>query len=206
MAKNIIFDWSGVIKDAAESHLWVINKIFEKFGINKISLEEFKENWEQPYMLFYNKYLPNLTLEEEQAAYKEIILSGGCPKSASYPGIAGLIKKIKEKDNFMAVISSDLPDTIFSEIKEYGLEDIFDDIITDVHDKVEAASRLIKKGNLDLGNTFFVGDSNHEIEAGKRVGIKTIAVTWGFCPEKKLQLEKPDFIARSIKDLERIIL
>ena len=60
MIKNIIFDWSGVIKDSAEDQLFAVNEVFQQFGAKKISLEELKENWVQPYMLFYNKYLPNI--------------------------------------------------------------------------------------------------------------------------------------------------
>jgi len=32
--KNIIFDWSGVVKDAVEVELWKVNKAFNKFGMN----------------------------------------------------------------------------------------------------------------------------------------------------------------------------
>ena len=70
MIKNIIFDWSGVINDSVENLLIVVNQIFAELHLNPISLMELKENWEQPYMRFYNKYAPNLTLEEEIAAYR----------------------------------------------------------------------------------------------------------------------------------------
>ena len=43
MIKNIIFDWTGVIKDSIEDHLFVVNKIFNKFGAKEISLSELKE-------------------------------------------------------------------------------------------------------------------------------------------------------------------
>ena len=206
MKKNIIFDWSGVVKDAVKSHLWIVNKMFRDFGAGEISLEELKENWKQPYMDFYNKYLPNLTIEEEQAVYKQIILDKDCPKSGAYPGIAELIKKVKEKDNFLAVISSDLPDTVFPEIKSYGLENIFDEVIVNAHNKVKAARGLIGKKNLNPNITFFIGDTNHEIEVGREIGIKTIAVTWGYNTEQKLKLEKPDFIVHNLNELEKIIL
>ena len=52
MIKSIIFDWSGVVKDSVEDHLWVINRMFKIVGVGEISLREMKENWEQPYMLF----------------------------------------------------------------------------------------------------------------------------------------------------------
>ena len=48
MVKNIIFDWSGVIRDSAESQLDVVNKILKKFGSREISMDEFREIWVQP--------------------------------------------------------------------------------------------------------------------------------------------------------------
>lgn len=204
MPKNIIFDWSGVIKDAIDGHLWIVNRIFKKFGTNEISLEELKENWEQPYMLFYNKYLPNLTIEEEQTAYREALFHKDCPDSKVFPGITEFIKKLKRRNIFLGVISSDLADTVLPEIKKYDLEDIFDDVITDAHDKVEAVRNLIKKHNISQDETFFIGDSNHEIEAGKQTGIKTIAVTWGFITEQKLKLKKPDFIVHNLEELKKL--
>ena len=66
MIKNIIFDWSGVVNDSVENLLIVVNRMFAELHLNPISLLELKQEWEQPYMRFYNKYAPNLTLEEEQ--------------------------------------------------------------------------------------------------------------------------------------------
>lgn len=206
MIKVIIFDWSGVIKNSIGSHLWVVNAIFKKFGVKEISLKDLKEGWKEPYMLFYNKYLPNLTITEEQSAYLEAVLNKDCPKSNAYQGIPELIKKIKEKGISVAVVSSDMPKTLLPEIKEYGLENIFDDVLTNIYGKVNTLQVLIKKYNVNPKEIFFIGDSNHEIEAGKKVGIKTIAVTWGFCSEKTLKLENPDFIAHNLEELEKIIL
>ncbi|MFA5878233.1 MAG: HAD family hydrolase [Candidatus Staskawiczbacteria bacterium] len=202
---NIIFDWSGVIKDAAAAHLWVVNRMFEKFGLKEITLEELKENWVQPYMLFYNKYLPNLTLEEEQTAYREAILHEDCPKSTAFPGIPELVKKLKKRGDYVAVISSDLPETVLPEMKEYGLENIFDDVVIHTHDKTEAIKNLINVHSMEPAVTFFIGDSNHEIIAGKRARVKTIAVTWGFSTERGLKSENPDFLVHDIKELEEVI-
>jgi len=206
MAKNIIFDWSGVIKDALKSHLWVVNRMFRRLRASEISLKDLKKNWEQPYMLFYNKYLPNLTIEEEQIAYKEAILHKDCPESEAFPGITELLKKLKQNQLFMAIITSDFSETILPEIKKYDLEKVFDDIITDIHDKRVAINDLIKKHKLNPKETFFVGDSNHEIEAGKQVGVKTIAVTWGFSTKQKLKSMNPDFIVNNTDELEKIFV
>jgi len=205
MIKNIIFDWSGVVKDAVGAQLWKVNKIFEKYGVKEISLEEFKENFKLPYMILYNMYLPDLKKEDQDIFYKELSLREDCPHSISFPGITDLIKRLKEEGYYLAVVSSDLPETLLPEIKEYNLENIFEDIINNTHDKTEAVNNLIIKNKLDKNNTYFIGDSNHEVEVAKSTGIKSIAVTWGFATEKNLRLENPDFVAHDVKELEEIL-
>lgn len=204
MIKNIIFDWSGVVKDCILDHLYVVNKMFEEFGVKEISLEELRENWKQPYMLFYNKYLPYLTIEQEQIAYKKAISSA--PKGKPYPGIVDLIKRFKKDGKKIVVASSDFPETVLPEIDNFGLKDLFDDIIMSVHDKTEAVEELIKRNNFKPAETIFIGDSTHEIEAGKSAGILTGAVTWGFNTEDVLRRENPDFVIHNLKELEKIIL
>ena len=204
MIKNIIFDWSGVINDSTERQLFICNKIFKEFGAKEISLEEMKENWEQPHMLFYNKYLPNLTPEEEESAFKRIILE--CSSSKAYAGIIELLKNFKEKGVKMVILSSDLPETLMPEITSFNLENIFIDVIAHVYDKLEGINRLIERNNFKKEETIFIGDSNHEIEVGKIVGVKTGAVTWGFCPEEKLKALKPDFLINNLEELKTAIL
>jgi pyrophosphatase PpaX len=205
MKKNIIFDWTGVIKDSVKSHLWIVNKIFKELGGKEISLEELKENWEQPHMNFYNRYIPDLTFEKEEEIYKKAILDKDCPKSKAFPGIIDFIKRLKEEGYFIAVISSDLPETILLDIKEYGLEDIFDDFIFNIYDKTEALMNLIEKNKLNPKETFFIGDSNCEIESALKVGAKSIAVTWGLTSEEKLRNKNPNFIVKNLKELEEIV-
>ena len=205
--KNIIFDWSGVVRDVVTGQLWIVNKIFEKYNINKISLEEFRENWKQPPALFYQKYLPEGYSEGERVKFfSEIQLDKDCPKSTPFSEAVELIHKCKERGYFLAVVSSDFPETLIPEVNEYGLQNIFNEIVTDADDKFESVQRIIKENNLDSQNTFFVGDSNHEIDVAKKVGIRSIAVTWGFTGEQKLRSRNPDYIVNNAQELENVIL
>jgi pyrophosphatase PpaX len=38
----------------------------------------------------------------------------------------------------------------------------------------------------------FIGDSHHDIEAGRRAGVTTVAVTWGPFTREKLAAAEPD--------------
>jgi len=204
MIKNIIFDWAGVIKDSFEDQLFIVNKIFLRFGAKEISLEEFKKNWRQPYMFFYNKYLPNLTLEQEQTAYKEVILSAECPLAHPYPGIVDVIKDWKRAGFQMVAVSSDFSETLLPEMAAFGLSDIFLDVVTDLYNKQASIENLIKKHDFNKSETIIIGDSNHEIEIGRKIGVRTAAVTWGFTSEERLAASQPDFIAHNLDELKAL--
>lgn len=205
--KNIIFDWSGVVRDTVTNQMWIVNHIFKKYGVGEISTAEFKENWTQPPALFYQKYLPEGYNEEERSKlFQELQLDKDCPKANSFPEVVKLIHTCKENGYFLAVVSSDFPETLLPEVKEYGLENVFSEIVTDANDKLPPTQRIIKDYNLNLEDTFFIGDSNHEIDVAKETGIKSVAVTWGFTSVQKLKSRNPDYIVHNVQELESILL
>jgi len=203
MIKNIIFDWSGVIKDSVEDHLFAVNKVFQSFGAKQMSLEELKTEWVQPHMVFYNQYLPELSNEQQAVVYKMAIMERD-PKP--YKNIAELIKELQNKGIKMVVVSSDLIETVTSELTIFGLDGVFLDVIPNVHDKTVAVENSINKYNFNKSETVIIGDTNHEIEVGKSVGIKTAAVTWGFTLETRLISNYPDFIIHNLNELKDLII
>jgi phosphoglycolate phosphatase len=206
MFKNVVLDWSGVVKDSFESHVWSVGEMMKVFGGIPITSEELRKSWRQPYMDFWHMYFPDLEIEYQNKVYHETIARTDNPKTYAYPGIVELIKKLKNNGCFLAVVSSDSPKTLLPEIKEWNLENIFDEIIMDVHDKTEGVNKILGENNFKKEGTVFIGDSNHEIEVARDAGIKSIAVTWGFTSEEKLKSVGPDYIAHNIKELENILL
>ncbi|MFA6586089.1 MAG: HAD hydrolase-like protein [Candidatus Paceibacterota bacterium] len=204
MIKNIIFDWSGVIKDCVLDYLTISNKIFKHFGAKEISLKELREEYCQPFMLYYNKYLPDITFEQQADVYRKAISE--IPEVKQYKGISDLIKEFKNQGKNLVVISSDNPETLLQEMKSFGLDGVFNEVIFRAYDKEETTRRVIEDNNFKLDETIFIGDSNHEIEVGKKVGIKTGAVTWGFCTKERLEALEPDFLINSLEELRDIVL
>lgn len=50
-----------------------------------------------------------------------------------------------------------------------------------------------------------VGDSRYDIEAGRRAGLQTVAVLWGFGTPEEIERANPDIIVRSPKDLAKLL-
>ena len=207
MIKNIIFDWSGVINDNVETCLIAINYIFKHFGVSPITKEQMKKEWVQPYMLFYEKYISNINLTEEQELYK--IAYPEAKKTiptSCFPGMKQTLEKLKNAGIQMIIISSDHPDHLFDEMEDYGLNGIFTETYTDVVDKREGLKENLKKHGFNRDDTIFIGDTHHEIDSGKSVGMLTGAVTWGFQNEKQLKEAGPNYIFHNPEELENVIL
>ncbi|HEX8088039.1 MAG TPA: HAD-IA family hydrolase [Blastocatellia bacterium] len=50
----------------------------------------------------------------------------------------------------------------------------------------------------------YVGDSSHDMIAGRRAGVETVAALWGPFPRMELERERPDHLAESISELLEI--
>ena len=59
----------------------------------------------------------------------------------------------------------------------------------------------LEKLRLQARQAAYVGDSFHDLVAGRAAGVKTIAAAWGPMPRAELEREEPDFIAESMNDL-----
>lgn len=206
MLEAVVFDWGGVVKDSAVNHYWIVNKIFEKYGVERVSLEKLKEIWVQPYMKFYNQFIPNLSLEQQKQDYIEMLQRSDCPKTQAFWGMPELIKLLKEKGAYLAILSGDPTKIVEKEIEDYGLKNVFDENNSNVHDKFKILERIIKSNNFDLKNIYFIGDTNHEIEMGQQVGIRTIGTTWGLLTEERIKKYNPDFIVHNTEELRNVLL
>ena len=54
---------------------------------------------------------------------------------------------------------------------------------------VEALDQL----SADAGDTVFIGDSPHDVAAGRAAGVRTAAVLWGPFPREELARQVPDY-------------
>lgn len=69
----------------------------------------------------------------------------------------------------------------------------------------EAIYLALEKIGIDTKEAMIIGDSGADIEAGKKSGIKTIAVASGFTPREILRQYHPDFLVDDISEVLKIL-
>ena len=65
--------------------------------------------------------------------------------------------------------------------------------------------RAIIENQAPKDQSVIVGDTKFDLIGGKTVGIKTIAVTWGFGTNETLLAENPDFLTETPQKLWDIL-
>lgn len=203
MFKNVIFDWSGVICDDAYAVYQADMDMFKEFGVKPISFEEYRQEWEMPFMNFLHKYIPDLTMEQQSRIFPKAIVK--YQQNKLFSGATTTLKKLSNNQLNLFIVSSDIG-IIIDTLDQFNLKDLFTEVIYKVHDKTESVRNLVKKYNLNPTETIFIGDTNHEIETSKTVGIKSGAVTWGYSPAEKLKALNPDFLIHDFSQLQQIVL
>jgi len=203
MIKNIVFDWSGVIVNNIKAAHQASNAVLKAFGVEENSLDKFQDQWEAPYMKYYWRYIPDLTLEEEKRIYKKSLAQFG--EVELYPGVVETLNQLQKSGIKMVVLSSEPAITLTAEMKKYNLTDFFQDVILDIHDKGEVIKDLVNKHSFHPAETVIIGDTTHEIKIGQDLGLITMAVTSGFQKEEKLKSANPDYIIEDIRGLPAIV-
>jgi len=200
MIKNIIFDWSGTLSDDFVPVYTASMNVFKKLGLKTLSLEEFREEFTIPYMLFYRKFKKDADKEEMDRLFLLEINSVDEPKPFS--DVKAILEFLKEKNIRLVVLSSHPQEKLKKEIRDYGFQKFFIEINGGVHNKVETITGIMERNGFEANETAYVGDMTHDIEAGKKAKVMTIAVSWGYQSREKLSGKKPDFLIEDLRELK----
>jgi len=204
MIKAIILDWSGVVSDDLNLVYETTNRIFKKLGKKFMSIDQFRESFDLPYMDFYR----SLGIKDEKSKldsmFKQIFIKSG-KKPRPLPYAKKMLTWLKKKDIKLAVFSSHPQELLDEQIKYYGMSGIFSCVIGSAHDKRSFIAKFIEKLAVEKEETLLVGDMAHDIEAGNLAGLMTAAVLSGYHKRGKLETKGPNFILKDIRDLKFVI-
>jgi len=193
--KVIIFDFDGTIADTTPFIFNFIRGITGRMGWPPLTEDEFNLVRGLTYREIINKYrvplikIPFYLLKgrwEIERRIDEVEVCGG---------IIETLKKLKEKDLHLRIVSTNSKKNIEKFIKHHHLN-YFDSIdsVFNIFGKANFLKKLISKNHWDPMKVVYVGDEVRDIEAGKAAGIDVISVTWGLNTKELLLKNHPTAI------------
>lgn len=137
-----------------------------------------------------------------------------CESFHLMPGVAQLLPLIAARDDIiLGLETGNLEPSAYLKLKRGGIDRYFQigGFGSDSEDRTELVRIAIERAcNLDHDmipdkNIYIIGDSPHDISAGRNLGVNTIAVVSGFVGREKLQAESPSCLLPDLSDIPEFL-
>jgi len=200
--KYIIFDFDGTLADTLKFAIMISNKLSDRFNYKKItddkldnyrgmSAQELVKNSGIKY------YKIPFVAKQFKVEFKKVL-----DQLQAFPEIPAVLKELS-KSFKLGILTSNAVENVNFFLKSNGLSEYITFVNTQsrLYGKHISLRKIMTKYDLQKENIIYVGDETRDIEATKKMGIKSISVTWGFNTKKILNLFSPDFIVDSPKEI-----
>lgn len=204
-----MFDLDGTLVDTVQDITDALNYALRPYDIKRLTAGDTIEMVGEGVSRLVEKavpigklYLKNDVMSRFIEYYSEHLVDN----SKEYPFVRNTLENLTGFRK--AVISNKREAPSKRLLEELGLAEYFDLIIgSDTTGKRKPSPDPVLYAITKLGSNpkeaIIVGDSNYDIEAGEKAGVKTIAVTYGYRPKESLL--KADYIIDDIRDLVQLV-
>ena len=209
---TILFDLDGTLTESAEGITKSVAYACEKMGFAVPPQHILDKFVGPPLTACFMKYA-GMTEEEADRAvvcYRERFSTIGWKENRLYPGIAPLLKALKENGVYLGIASAK-PEEFVKRIAEYfGFAKYFDKIIgATFQNKSSDKCALLKSAlpeNVDLSTAAMVGDREFDMAAAKVLGVKAIGVLYGYGDREELENSGADVLVEDVDGLYKTLL
>ncbi|MBU0998609.1 HAD-IA family hydrolase [Patescibacteria group bacterium] len=201
----IIFDFDGTISDSVVAMFEAINDLSPRLGFRKIKNEEYAE-----FRKMSTKGMVN-ELKIKKESIPEILkgIHRGLAERAEslkpVEGITKVLESLSERGYKMYIVTSNTKTNVENLLNRFKI-DFFSGIYSEsgLYGKSDLINKLIVDSGVQKEQIVYMGDETRDVEAGKKCGIKTMAVTWGLNGKEALQEKYPDWLIETPEELLKI--
>lgn len=120
-----------------------------------------------------------------------------------YGGMADVISQLKAKRHKLYILSTNTTRNIDKFLRRHKMENSFEHVYGGVgmFGKTPALRRLLREQGVEPGKAVYIGDELRDIMAAQALGVRVIAVSWGFARHADLKAQGPTAMARKPADI-----
>lgn len=202
MRNALIFDFDGTLVDSLPIMVDAYNQVAAEYGCKTVTPVEVQRlrSMHLRDILFLLK-IPYLKLPLLLFATLSIYRSRIATVKL-FKGIPEMLCSLKVLGYDLYIVSTNDVETIKIFLKEHEIN-FFSGIYScgsNVFGKGSVLKKVLKKNGLTAKDVFYVGDELRDVEAGHQVGMRVIAVSWGYNMRDALA-KKADTVVDSPSEL-----
>jgi HAD superfamily hydrolase (TIGR01549 family) len=196
MVDAVLLDWDGTLWDVLGFMVETYTEVFDHVGLRPWMRDEYREKFRHD----WRDMLDEMGLTEHEdylVSYWGEKISNERP--LAYPWVKGFVGDLNG-DYTLGVVSSAPRKPLVRELERNSILGHMDVVVSgdDFRERKPSPKPLIyamKRLGVKPGECIYVGDMVEDIQACRKAGIKVVAVTWGLHSRRRLESEKPDYMA-----------
>ena len=209
MISNILFDLDGTLTDPKVGITRCIQFSLEHFGADIPPMDQLTWCIGPPLKESFSQLLHTTdesVLDQALSLYRKRFSKTGMFENLVYPEVSPSLQKIKQA-GFRVFLATAKPHFFARQILDhFHLSQFFTAVYGSeldgrFSDKGELIAHILESENLNPKETLIVGDRIHDIAGGKKNGIMTAAVNYGYGTQKEIASAKPDILFDAFSDL-----
>ena len=194
-SKIFIFDFDGTIADTFETSIVIINRLSAQFNYKRIEPHEVNTIKDLPahkivrYLRIPIVKLPMILAKGREAMRSEI---DSVQPSA---GLSEVLQVLYSKNLPMGILTSNSLEVVNDFLRRNKLQFFgFIHGYSSIWGKAKLLKSLMDKYHLSPNDLVYIGDETRDIQAAKRLGVRSAAVTWGYNSYSALKACTPDYL------------
>jgi phosphoglycolate phosphatase len=191
--RHVIWDWNGTLIDDVELVVDIMGRILADHALGTLSRDAYRELFCFPVAEYYRKIgfdfekVPFEVVSNRFIAdYNREILScrlrGGAP---------GLLRELRAAGVSQSILSAAHEGHLRELLAHHGILDCFDRVygLADTHaaGKVERGRELIAASGFTIDQSILVGDTDHDLEVGRELGVDVLLLGDGHQSYERLR-------------------
>jgi phosphoglycolate phosphatase len=201
--RAIVFDLDGTLVDSLPDIIGAFRDAFVEHGLAAPSEAEVRDHVGLPLETMYAAFAPAEHVAALSASYRRIYPLRFTRHSRPYPGVPEALATLRERGFRLAVATTKRSEMAARLVAALGMTDALDVVQGTDGFPHKPAPDVVHRAlaALDADGVWMVGDTVHDIEAGRAAGLATYAVTWGTHDAERLRAARPDRLEASLEPL-----
>jgi phosphoglycolate phosphatase len=201
----IVWDFDGTLADSLAASLGIFNRLAPELGFRPLTdvaaarSIPTRELLRRQGIRFWQ--LPRVVRRFQAEA------AGEAADLKLVDGLADVLAALADRGFRLGVLSSNREDTIRRCLAANGVERHFAFVVgyPRLFGKGKALRRIRRAERLERSAVMYVGDEVRDVEAARKAGVASAAVTWGFHAEPVLRAAGPDHVVSEPGELLRVV-
>ena len=204
----VLFDLDGTLTKSEEGIWNCARHAAKKMGFPEPDAATLWKFVGPPLLFSFQEYLgmTEAQAQEAQRFYRERYTTVGMFENRVYPGIRTMLRRLRDSGARLGVVTGKPAYPTGKILEHFGLARYFETVVcaTDGHaEKEHLIRQALPEGCTD--EVWMVGDRCFDMEGGKKAGVHTLGVTYGYGSEEELRTSGAERIAASVREIGEIL-